>query len=396
MIDMVNQLIISVMTALATGGAVVVSQYLGAGREDQACRAANQLMITVLTGGLIIMTCVLLLHGPILGLIFGQVDTDVMGNARDYFFFSALSYPFLSMYEGNAALFRSMGNSRMTLMSSIVMNVINIGGNAIGVFVLHMGVAGVAIPSLISRAVACLILGLFLRDQKRQVHFVRGKCRVNPRTIRRILYIGIPNGVENGIFELGRVLVIAIVAVFGTSQIAANGVANNLDSVSVMLAKAMNVAMITVIGRCVGAGDVGQVKYYLKKLMKITYLVQFLWDLLLLALLPFLLSLYGLTEETRQLAWTLIAIHIGFAVVLWPISFTFPNFFRAANDVRYTMLVSIASMFCFRIIFSYLLGIGLGMGIIGVWIAMLIDWGARSLSFGLRYLHGDWMRTMKH
>ena len=253
-----------------------------------------------------------------------------------------------------------------------------------------------AVPSLLSRAVACLMLGILLRDQKRQVHFVRERLRIHMQTIRRILYIGIPNGVENGVFELGRVLVIAIVAVFGTSQIAANGVANNLDAVSIMLAKAMNVAMITVIGQCVGAGDVGQVRYYLKKLMKITYLANGLWDILLLMTLPFLLSLYGLTEETRHLAWILVVIHTGFAMALWPMSFTFPNFLRAANDVRYTMVVSIASMFTFRIIFSYLLGVGLGMGIIGVWIAMLIDWGVRVTMFGLRYLHGDWMRTMRH
>lgn len=396
LVDMVNQLIISVMTALATGGAVVVSQYLGARREDQACQAANQLLITVLTAGLFIMTFALFLHGPILRLLFGRIDADVMANASSYFLISAFSYPFLAMYEGNAALFRSMGNSRVTLMSSLVMNIINIGGNAIGVFILHMGVAGVAVPSLLSRAVACLMLGMLLRDQKRQVHFVRERLRVHMKTIRRILYIGIPNGVENGVFELGRVLVIAIVAVFGTSQIAANGVANNLDAVSIMLAKAMNVAMITVIGQCVGAGDVGQVRYYLKKLMKITYLANGLWDVLLLMTLPFLLSLYGLTEETRQLAWILVVIHTGFAMALWPMSFTFPNFLRAANDVRYTMVVSIASMFTFRIIFSYLLGVGLGMGIIGVWIAMLIDWGVRVTMFGLRYLHGDWMRTMRH
>lgn len=393
LVDMINMLMFNIMAALATGGAVVTSQYLGAKRKEDARKSANQLLYTVIFSGLLLGIIVILIRKPMLRLFFGRIEPDVMENALIYLTISALSFPFLAVYNACAALFRSMGNSQVTLKVSILINLINVAGNAICIFGLHMGAAGVAIPSLISRAAGSVILYFLLKNPALDICFVREPFHLDLRMVKKILYIGIPSGVENGIFQLGRVLVVSIISGFGTVQIAANGVANNLDSVGVLIGSAINLAMITVIGQCVGAGDEKQIRIYTKKLLLIAYIPTIILNLVLFLNLGWILDLYGLSPETTNLARTLIFIHNGCACLLWPLSFTFPNMLRACNDVQYTMVVSIASMFIFRIGFSYLIGVNLGYGAIGVWIAMVLDWICRIICFLLRYRSGKW-RTL--
>lgn len=396
LVDMVNNLIFNILAALATGGAVVTSQYIGAKKLSEARKSARQLLYTVIFSSVTVTVLVLLARGPILRLFFGSIEQDVMKNALVYLVISAISFPFLAVYNASAALFRSMGNSQITLKVSILINLINIIGNAFCIFVLHMGVEGVAIPSLISRAVGGMILYLLLKNPKYPVCFEKTAFALDWYTIKKILYIGIPSGIENGIFQLGRVLVVSIISGFGTVQIAANGVANNLDSVGCIIGQAMSLAMITVIGQCVGANDEKQIRYYTKKLLTITYIATFLLvSSVLLALHP-ILSLYGLSQETTELAYILIMIHNGFAMLMWPVAFVLPNMLRACNDVRFTMVVSIFSMFVFRIGFSYIIGVRMGMGAIGVWIAMVIDWVFRLSLFIGRYLKGSWKKLCLH
>lgn len=390
LVDMINILMFNIMAALATGGAVVTSQFLGAKRKEDARKSAKQLLYTVIFSGAVIGAVVILARKPLLRLFFGKIEADVMENALIYLTISALSFPFLAVYNACAALFRSMGNSRITLKVSILINLINVAGNAVCIFGLHMGAAGVAIPSLISRAAGSIILYFLLRNPSLELCFLKEPFRPDFVVIRRILSIGVPSGVENGIFQLGRVLVVSIISGFGTTQIAANGVANNLDSVGVLIGGAVNLAMITVIGQCVGAKDERQIRFYTKKLLLATYISTVLFNAILFFNLDRILALYGLSRETTQLARTLICIHNGCACLLWPMSFTFPNMLRACNDVRYTMVVSIASMFLFRIGFSYLIGVSLGYGAVGVWIAMVLDWICRSVCFLARYLGGKW------
>lgn len=396
LVDMVNNLIFNILAALATGGAVVTSQYIGAKKLSEARKSARQLLYTVIFSSVTVTVLVLLAREPILRLFFGSIEQDVMKNALVYLVISAISFPFLAVYNASAALFRSMGNSQITLKVSILINLINIIGNAFCIFVLHMGVEGVAIPSLISRAVGGMILYLLLKNPKYPVCFEKTAFALDWYTIKKILYIGIPSGIENGIFQLGRVLVVSIISGFGTVQIAANGVANNLDSVGCIIGQAMSLAMITVIGQCVGANDEKQIRYYTKKLLTITYIATFLLvSSVLLALHP-ILSLYGLSQETTELAYILIMIHNGFAMLMWPVAFVLPNMLRACNDVRFTMVVSIFSMFVFRIGFSYIIGVRMGMGAIGVWIAMVIDWVFRLSLFIGRYLKGSWKKLCLH
>ena len=392
LVDMFNNLIISVLAALATGGAVVTSQCIGAGRREEACRSARQLVFTEAAITIGISVLVLLFHRQILGLFFGQIEADVMQNAIIYLIISVFSFPLLAVYDSCAALYRSMGNAQITLKISLLMNVINVVGNTIGVYVLKLGVAGVAIPSLVSRGVAGVVLFTLLHNPDNLVFLTRGKFKVDGTIVKRILFIGIPSGIENGIFQLGRVLVVSIIAAFGTSQIAANGVANSLDSMGCIVGQAMSLAMITVIGRCVGAGEEGQVRYYTKKLLGETYFYTAVINSIILLLLPWILQIYGLGEETTRLSDILVMIHDGMAIFLWPASFVLPNMLRACNDVKYTMVVSIFSMITFRIGFSYLFGVHMGWMAVGVWAAMVIDWVFRVLCFVGRYLAGTWRK----
>ena len=392
LVDMFNNLIISVLAALATGGAVVTSQCIGAGRREEACRSARQLVFTEVAITIGISVLVLLFHRQILGLFLGQIEADVMQNAIIYLIISVFSFPLLAVYDSCAALYRSMGNAQITLKISLLMNVINVVGNAIGVYVLKLGVAGVAIPSLVSRGVAGVVLFTLLHNPDNLVFLTRGKFKVDATIVKRILFIGIPSGIENGIFQLGRVLVVSIIAAFGTSQIAANGVANSLDSMGCIVGQAMSLAMITVIGRCVGAGEEGQVRYYTKKLLGETYFYTAVINSIILLLLPWILQIYGLGEETTRLSYILVMIHDGMAIFLWPASFVLPNMLRACNDVKYTMVVSIFSMITFRIGFSYVFGVHMGWMAVGVWAAMVIDWVFRVLCFVGRYLAGTWRK----
>lgn len=392
LVDMFNNLISSVLAALATGGAVVTSQCIGAGRREEACQSARQLVFTEAAITIGISVLVLLFHRQILGLFFGQIEADVMQNAIIYLIISVFSFPLLAVYDSCAALYRSMGNAQITLKISLLMNVINVVGNAIGVYVLKLGVAGVAIPSLVSRGVAGVVLFTLLHNPDNLVFLARGKFKVDATIVKRILFIGIPSGIENGIFQLGRVLVVSIIAAFGTSQIAANGVANSLDSMGCIVGQAMSLAMITVIGRCVGAGEEGQVRYYTKKLLGETYFYTAVINSIILLLLPWILQIYGLGEETTRLSYILVMIHDGMAIFLWPASFVLPNMLRACNDVKYTMVVSIFSMITFRIGFSYLFGVHMGWMAVGVWAAMVIDWVFRVICFVGRYLAGTWRK----
>ena len=392
LVDMFNNLIISVLAALATGGAVVTSQCIGAGRREEACRSARQLVFTEAAITIGISVLVLLFHRQILGLFFGQIEADVMQNAIIYLIISVFSFPLLAVYDSCAALYRSMGNAQITLKISLLMNVINVVGNAIGVYVLKLGVAGVAIPSLVSRGVAGVVLFTLLHNPDNLVFLTREKFKVDATIVKRILFIGIPSGIENGIFQLGRVLVVSIIAAFGTSQIAANGVANSLDSMGCIVGQAMSLAMITVIGRCVGAGEEGQVRYYTKKLLGETYFYTAVINSIILLLLPWILQIYGLGEETTRLSYILVMIHDGLAIFLWPASCVLPNMLRACNDVKYTMVVSIFSMITFRIGFSYVFGVHMGWMAVGVWAAMVIDWVFRVLCFVGRYLAGTWRK----
>ena len=370
LVDLINVLIINIFAALATGGAVVCAQSIGAQNLERANRAANQLLYIVTAAALGIMVLVLFCKAGLLGLLFGQVEPEVMEGAITYFVISALSYPFIAVYNGCAALLRAMGNSKASMCVSAYMNGQNIAGNAVFVFVFHQGVAGVALSSLLSRIAAAGLMLALLHGRRNPVR-VSGllRFRFEPAVMAQILRIGVPNGLENSFFQLGRVLLVSLISTFGTAQTAANAVANNIDNFGVIPGQALGLALITVVGQCVGAGDWDQVRSYTKRLVKLTYLCTWGLNAALLLGLPLILRLYSLTPETQWYAAVLIFIHNGCAMLFWPLAFTMPNALRAAGDVRVPMVISITSMLVVRVGGSYLLGLHFGLGAIGVQVA---------------------------
>lgn len=391
LVDMINMLLINVLAALATGGAVVVSQYIGRKEKDNACNAASQLITVTVVISVVIMLVVLLFNKPTLRILFGNIDADVMSAAIIYFVISGLSYPFLAVYNSCAALFRSMGKSSTPMIVSIIMNVTNVVGNAIAIYVLHAGVTGIAVSALIARAAAAVII-MYLSLNRNNEIFVRFSEIFSWQwsMIKKILNIAIPNGLENGIVQLGRVLLVSIIAMFGTAQIAANGITNSLVMIAISFATAMNLAIVTVVGQCVGAGDYSQAAYYTKKLTKITYIGTLFISLAQILILPCILNLYTLSAEVHRLTYILVVIHNCFAIILFPLSFTFSNGLRAAGDVRYTMIASIGCMFILRIALGYILAVVFNMGVIGIWVAMGFDWALRGIIYIARFKSGKW------
>lgn len=393
LVDNINLLIINILSALTTGGAVVASQYLGQKDRRDACESAKQLLLTALLFSLAMAAVALIFNRGLLSLTFGSIDADVMENAVTYFWISALSYPFIALYNSCTALYRSMGNSKVSMYTSLLMNVINIGGNAYTVFVLHMGAAGVAVASLASRIVAAVIMLVLVHNSKNEI-YVRHLHSIRPHfpMIKKILYIGIPNGFENGLFQLGKILVLSLVSSFGTTAIAANAVANNLSAICVLPGNAISLAMITVVGQCVGAMDYGQARTYTKRLVRMSTLYIAAVGALIVAALPLILNIYQLSPDTTRTASEIIIFYCICAAVMWSFSFVLPNALRASNDVKFTMIVSVASMWTFRIGFSFVLGKFLHMGLFGVWVAMVIDWVCRITFFLLRFRGTKWQK----
>lgn len=391
LVDMINNLIITILAAIAAGGAVVISQYIGSQNKENALKASGQLLLITLLISTLIMGICLVFHQGILRIFFGSIEADVMQASITYFLISTLSFPFLGIYNSASSLFRSIGKTKVTMYVSLLMNLINVVGNYIGVIILGAGVAGVAIPTLLSRIIASVIIFILALNHRHPIYVTfKNVFSWHKEMIQKILSIAIPNGIENGLFTLGRVLVTSIVALFGTSQIAANSVAGSVDQIAVVVVNAINLAIVTVVGQCVGASEYDQASYYIKKLMKISYVVTGIIGGVVILGLPWILNLYSLSDEARNLTFILVIMHNIMAFALHPTSFVLPNGLRAAGDVKYTMYVGIASMILFRLGSAYFFAVFLNLGIIGVWIAMGTDWLCRSVCFMLRYKSQKW------
>lgn len=396
LVDTVNLLMIFIFTALASGGSVIISQFIGAGKMDYANKSAKQLVWVVFTVSFFLMTFMLLFRNGLLSLIFGSVESDVMANAQVYFLFTALSYPFLALYNAGAAIFRAMGNSKISMRASIIMNLINLFGNALLINVFGMGAAGAAIATLFSRIIGAGLVMFLLYDKTLPVHIEKiFSYKPDFQIIKRICGIGIPNGAENGMFQLGKVITQSLISAMGTVSIAANAAANGLVSLQYAPGSALGVAMITVVGRCVGAKEKEQAKMYARKLLGIAYILMASVAILMAIFSKPLVALYGLSPEAAEMAQQLLIIHSIILSILHPVAFCLGNSFRAANDVRYTLMISIASMWIFRIGLSYVFVKFLGWGLIGVWLAMFSDWICRALFFGIRFIRGTWLTKYK-
>lgn len=391
LVNQFNTIFIYLFTALASGGAVVISQYIGRKAMDDAGESASQLLMFSAVFSVLIGALVLIGNKGMLCLMFGKVEDDVMQACMAYLRISAYSYPALAVYNSGAALFRSIGKTSVTMYLSVVSNIINVIGNLIGVFVLRAGVLGVAYPSLIARTFSAVVITFLCFQKKNGVFYARKWIfQWNGDFMRHILRIAIPNGMENGVFQLVKVALSSIVALFGTYQIAANGVAQSIWSLAALAGVAMGPVFITVIGQCMGNGDTVVADAYFKKLTRITLLFSSVWNLLIFVLTPFFLRFYALETETKQLVVLLVLIHNLFNAIAYPFSGALSNGLRAAGDVKFTMYVSILSTIAVRLLLSWVLGIVLQMGVIGIASAMVCDWVIRAVIFLWRQKSGKW------
>ena len=395
LVDTVMLLIINIFTALATGGAVIDGQYLGRKDPKTGCEATAQLFNFTFLFSIFIMILGYLGQNVILYHVFGKIEPEVMKDSRTYLLIVLSSIPMIAMYNAGAAIFRAMGNSNIAMKTSLLMNSINVFGNALLIFGFHRGVEGVAIPTVVSRGVACVVILILLNNQEHELHILHPyPFKIKWNVLKKILYIGIPNGLENSMFQLGKIAVLSLVSGLGTASLAANAVGNNIANFAILPGMSFGFALLTVCAQCVGAGDFEQVKYYTKHMMRVEYLCLIASNLIVILALPFILSVYNLSDEAAQYANDIILYHAACVVTIWPLSFTLPNTLRAAADVKVTMVLSIISMWVFRFGFSYLLTMVFHMGIFGVWVAMTIDWLVRGIFFVCRYRSGRWQKII--
>jgi len=396
LVNTLHLLLVYLFTALSSGGAVVISQLLGKEDMEKSKSASKQLFWVVLIISSLIALFSIIFRKPLLNMIFGETEPDVMTNAQDYFFYLALSYPFLGAYNACAAIFRAMGNSKISLTTSIMMNVVNLVGNAVLIYIFNMGATGAAIATTFSYVVGAVIMFVLLYNKHNPIYFEKlFKTKFNLNIIKSICGIGIPNGLENSMFQFGKVLTQSLIATFGTAQIAANAVGNSLTAIQYTAGTAIGMAMITIVGRCVGAEEKEQARQYAKRLMKMAYAIIIGVSIIMCIFVKPIVGLYNLSGESEKVAVEIILWHSLFVCTVWPTAFTLPNSFRAASDVRYTMIISVCSMWIFRVFLSYVFGKFMGFGTIGVWYAMFCDWIFRAIVFGVRFIRGTWLTKYK-
>ena len=391
LVDNIFILLIYLFAALATGGSVIMGQYLGQSHRDKANKAVNQLILFTAILSVCITSGLYLTRNLILHNVFGNIEANVMEASKTYLLIVSASIPFIALYNAGAAVFRTMGNAKVPMYLSMIMNAMNVCGNAILIFVFHMGVAGAATATVISRIFAGIVILILLRSPALLLHLERPfSFRLDFGMLKKIAYIGIPNGLENGMFQLGKIMVLSIITSFGTAAIAANAVSNIIAIFQVLPGMSVGMAVITVCSRCVGAGDYDMARYYTRKILKLVHMLIICFSVTTLAALPLIMKLYNLSPEAMRFTKQIIWYHGLCCMLFWPEAFTLANTLRAASDVKYCMIWSIVSMWVFRIGFSYVLGAQMQWGVFGVWVAMTIDWAVRAVLFIIRYRGTKW------
>lgn len=390
---MIYTIFIYLFTALASGGAVVVSQYIGNRDKKKADLAASQIFLMALLLSLVTMGLMLVFGKGLLQLLYPSVEPDVMEACRTYLWIVTLSFPANAVYNAGAALYRSMGRTRTTMYVSVTMNLLNVAGNAIGIFVLKAGAAGVAWPTTLSWYFAAAVMTALCLNPRLNVTLRLPQVLKPEKDMdRRILGVAVPNAIENTLFQLAKVVLGSLIATFGTSQIAANGIGQTLWSLAACMCVSMGPVFITVIGQCMGAGDTEAARWYMRKLTRLSLLLAMLWNMLILALVPLILPLYSITEETRHLVWIIVIIHNLFAAVVQPFTSPLSSGLRAAGDVKFAMWSSLFATVVCRTLLSFILGLWLHMGVIGIALAMGLDWCIKGALDILRWRSGKWLQ----
>lgn len=391
LVDTVNILLINAFAALATGGAVIAGQYLGRQEAEKAGHSGAQLLLFMGETSILITALFYLGKNLVLNVVFGQVAADVAAYANTYYMIVEASIPFLAVYSAGAALFRVMGNSKISMWVALLMNLINVVGNAVLIFGFHMEVEGVAIPTLVSRVVGAILIVVLLHRPGLTLQIEKFSFRHDKLVVKNILRFGVPNGMESSMFQLGKILLLSTVSVLGTASVAANAIANTVCSFQCVPGTALGLAIVTVVARCIGAGDLEGARRYTKQMIKSAYIYMAIVTTLTLAGLPLVMRLYNVSAEAADYARQIIWLHGLAAMAIWPAAFTLPQALRAAGDTRFTLWVSTISMWSLRVGLGILLGRYWGFGVVGIWMAMVFDWVLRSAFFLPRFHGRRWL-----
>ena len=393
LVDSINNLVLQVFAAMAAGAAIICSQYLGR-KDEKGCNdAAKQIVLTVVVISSVIMIIGVGFRKPLLQLIFGSVEEAVMTNAQMYFLITALSYPFIALFQAGAAFYRACGNSKFTMKTALIANVANIVGNTLFIFVLQMGAAGAAVSTLISRALCAFVVFYALRKPGYAIQ-LKNYFSIRPdlNLIVKILAIGVPSGIENGMFQFGKLAIQSTVSSLGTAAIAAQAMTIIFENVNGMAAVGIGIGLMTVVGQSIGAGRQEEAKYYIVKLAGYAEIAMIISCILVYIAARPVTVLAGMSEESTALCMQMILAITIVKPLLWVPSFTPPNGLRAAGDVRFSMITATLTMWLCRVALSIFLMRVVKTGPIGVWYGMFADWGVRGVIFTIRFVRGKWLR----
>lgn len=395
LVEFIIQLVLSFLVALATGGAVKAGQYLGQRKEKLANKTANQLIWFTGFIGLFIMFVMYILKSVIFAVLFGKIDINVYNNANIYYMIVTASIPFLALYNSGAAIFRTMGNSKLPMLIMLFMNILNIAGNYILIYILEWGTAGAAIPTLVSRLGSAVIVLFCLTNKNYILNLKKSlKYRINKKIIKEILSIGLPFGLENSMFYFGRLVIVSLVATFGTAAIAANSVSQTIVLFEALPGIAIGFGLTVIVSRYVGMRDFNKVRYYTKKVIGIIYFLFFVISAIVLFILPKILEIYGLSEQTTQWIYQLVWLH-AVMLLIWPLAYSLPVVFRAAGDAKFPMIISTSAMIFCRIILAFVFALYFNMGMVGTWFAMFLEWIVKGIIFTYRYLGKSWLKEVE-
>ena len=392
LVDSINVLVIQAFSALAAGGAIICSQYIGQKNHEMANKSARQVLFIITAISVAVTALCLAFRMPLLQFVFGKVEADVMNASRIYFFYTALSFPFIALYDAGASIFRSQGNTRGPMVVSVISNVLNISGNAVLIWVFHMGVAGAAIATLASR-IFCAVVVLWQLRMDRQPIVVRDYYQIRPdgKMITRVLSLGIPSGVENSMFQLGKLAIQSSVSTLGTVAIAAQAMTNILENLNGVAAIGVGIGLMTVVGQCLGAGRKDEAVYYIKKLSVLAEIVIIASCLLVFALASPITKLGGMEPESAQMCFHMVTWITIVKPIVWVMGFVPAYGLRAAGDVKFSMITSCITMWAFRFCLCVYLIRFQGFGPMAVWIGMFTDWAIRGIIFGIRFHSRKWL-----
>lgn len=394
LVDSINNLVVQVFSAMAAGAAIICSQYLGKGDKEGCNRAARQVVLTVLVIALVITGIGLLFRIPLLRLIFGQIEPGVMEKSQSYFLVTVLSYPFLALFNAGSAFFRAGGNSRFPMKVSIISNILNIGGNAILIFGFGMGVTGAALSTLFSRIFCAVVVFWYLRKPAQAIVLTHyAQIRPELSLIMKILAIGIPAGVENGMFQFGKLAIQSTVSTMGTAAIAAQAMANIMEMVNGIFGVGVGIGLMTMVGQAVGAGRSEEAKYYVVKCTKIGLAGILVSCLLVLGMAKPVMWLAGMEPESAALCFDMVVAITIAKPLFWAFSFIPAYGMRAAGDVKFSMITSTVTMWCLRVALCIFLVKNFGMGPMAVWYGMFADWAVRGIVFYCRFRSGKWLHA---